>query len=389
MPIKGLTDQLPSFPQIGCIRKGAPKGKNRPGQDLTYFRVTFDEQEQETAERFRAIYGQEPREINIHLPFDDIDRVWAAWREAYRAGALIHRCDGEFVEYAINTRTGEVLVRGGIHLETGERVPCSGKVDCRPHGRLRVIIPDLRRLAYLMVLTGSLHDIVNISAQLEALRDLSGGRLRGLPLVLRRRPKRISTPSGPNGKRARREKWLLSIEADPRWVEAKLEQLEGASFPQLPRLEAGFVEEPEEPIKTEVTTIAPEPPPPASEEFISDEPPPEATEEDFVAGIMESIPYFNHRNHVRHTLNKLGLAWSPDQENELSDTLEEYASRRADEKAAAQAAVRLSSPKSAAPVQEPPFPPAVRPPPSEPPFQPAARPPAQEELVQQEELFGF
>lgn len=375
-PIKGMTDQLPSFPQIGTVRKGAPKGENRPGPDLTYFRVEFDEREAETAQRFRAIYGEEPREININLPFDDIDRCWEAWREAYRAGALIHRCDGELIEYAINTKTGEVLVRGGIHLETGERVPCSGKVDCKPHARLRVIIPELRRLAYLMVLTGSIHDIVNISGQLQAIRDLSGGQLRGLPLVLRRRPKRISTPSGPNGKRARREKWLLSIEADPRWVEAKLAQLEGASFPQLPRLEAG-VDEDEELIEAEVKAISPEPtttteefisdvrerptepsrspqsndePPPEAIEELIGEPPPEATEGDFLADIVSAIPYFNHQNHVRHTLNKLGLAWSPEREDALFDVLEEYASRRADEKAAVQAA--------AAPVEEPPFPPA-------------------------------
>ena len=369
MPIKGMTDQLPRFPQIGTIRKGAPKGKNRPGRDLTYFRVEFDEQEEETAERFREIYGEEPREISINLPFDEIDRCWEAWQEAYRAGALIHRCDGEFIEYGINTRTGEVLVRGGLHLETGERVPCSGKVGCKPHGRLRVIIPDLRRLAYLMVLTGSINDIVSISAQLQALRDLNGGRLRGLPLVLQRRPKRISTPSGPNGKRARRETWLLSIEADPRWVEAKLAQLEGASFLQL---EAGFAEEPEEAIKGEVTIIPLGPPPP-TEEFTgdvrepqsNDEPPLGPTEEDFIAGIVESIPYFRHGNDIRNTLVKLDLMWRPEDEEALLIALKEYANRRADEKAAVQAAsaraLRQSSavPQSnaATPVQEPLFPP--------------------------------
>ena len=98
MPIKGLTDRPVgdrAFPQIGTIRKGAPKQANRPGKDLNHFRVEFTQGEEETAKHFHELYGDEPRDINIILPFDEIDRVWEAWNEAYLAGALIHRCDGE------------------------------------------------------------------------------------------------------------------------------------------------------------------------------------------------------------------------------------------------------------------------------------------------------
>lgn len=235
MPIKGMTDQAPSFPQIGVIRKGAPKPKDgkRPGKDLQYFRVEFDEEEVEAAEVFARIYGNTPTEINILIPFDEIDRSWEAWREAYVASALIHRCDGENVVYAIDPKTGEVLVQNGVSVKTHQPVACDGKAKCKPTGRLRVIIPELQRLAYMLVLTTSIHDICNISKQLKGIKDMNGDRLRGIPLVLRRRPKKISTPSGPNGKRARRVKWLLSIEADPKWVKAKMEQIQAASYPRL------------------------------------------------------------------------------------------------------------------------------------------------------------
>ena len=235
MPIKGMTDQAPSFPQIGVIRKGAPKPEDgkRPGADLQYFRVEFDEEEAKASETFIEKYGNEPTEINILIPFDEIDRNWEAWREAYVTGALIHRCDGENVVYAINPSTGEIMVQNGLSVKTGQPVPCIANAGCKPSGRLRVIVPELRRLAYLMVLTTSIHDIVNISAQLEGIKAMNGGQLRGIPLVLRRRPKTISTPSGNNGKRARREKWLISIEADPKWVSAKLLQIEAASYPAL------------------------------------------------------------------------------------------------------------------------------------------------------------
>jgi len=259
MPIKGMTDQAPSFPQIGTVRKGAPKptDEKRPGADLKYFRVEFDAFETEAAEVFTGVYGETPAEINILIPFDEIDRSWEAWREAYVAGALVHRCDGENVVYAIDKGTGEVLVQNGLSLKTRHPVVCDGSAGCKPSGRLRVIVPELRRLAYLMVLTTSIHDIVNMSAQLEGIKTMNGGQLRGIPLVLRRRPKKISTPSGANGKRARREKWLLSIEADPRWVSAKLQQIEAASFPAL--LLAPADEDYDELVDAEFTTTGDNP----------------------------------------------------------------------------------------------------------------------------------
>lgn len=232
MPIIGLTDRNEgSFPQIGTVRKGAPKTQNAPGKDLAWFRVEFDEKETLAAQAFTARFGSEPTDIVIVLPFDEVGRCWEAWREAYVAGALIHRCDGEIVQYAINPKTGEKIVVNGIGPD-GRPVRCKGKPDgCRPVGRLRVIVPELQRLAYLVVMTTSIHDIINISDQLQGIASMNGGRLAGIPLVLRRRPKEISTPSGEAGKRARRKKYLVSIEADPEWVKAKLGAMHRSALP--------------------------------------------------------------------------------------------------------------------------------------------------------------
>jgi len=117
----------------------------------------------------------------------------------------------------------------------GEQMKCDGSADCKPTGRLKVIVPELRRLAFMTVLTTSVWDILNISRQLEAIRYMNGGKLQKVPLVLTRRPREISTPSGKGGKRARREKWLLGIEADPDWVEAQILRLPAIEEPlQLP-----------------------------------------------------------------------------------------------------------------------------------------------------------
>ena len=203
MPIKSLTNRQPQFPEIGQLRKGEEKTDNRPGKDLTYFRFTSDIPE--VLASFEEHYNGEPRLVNVFLPFQYVDESWEAWQEHWVAGGLKHRCDGEFV----------VLIQeedGTYNEPEPNTLACPG--DCKPSGRLKVIIPEFRRLAYVTVLTTSKHDIVNLDSQLRALQSVSAD-LRGVPLQIRRRKKNIPTPGTPGskGKRARRDSWLLSIEA--------------------------------------------------------------------------------------------------------------------------------------------------------------------------------
>lgn len=242
MPIQGLSNRGLSFPQIGDIRKGAPKdpAKNMPGRDLHWFRVNFDAQEEEAAKLFLETFKPEPTDIDIVLPFDEIERCWDPWCEAYTAGRMVARSDGEYFVYWQDLQTGELKVQNGLDKD-GKPVPHqevvgkAGKTDikCRPVGRLKVIIPALRRAAYLVVHTTSVIDIRNISEQLAAIQFMNGGHIAGVPLVLRRRPKMVSCPdSNDPGKKVRREKWMISIEADPKWVALKLTQMDRAALPE-------------------------------------------------------------------------------------------------------------------------------------------------------------
>lgn len=231
MPIKSLTNRAPQFPEIGQLRKGAKKPERGPGRDLDHFRFTSDIEEVQTA--FEDVYGPEPRLINCVLPYPYVDGMtqtdgnWQAWNEHWVAGGLKHRCDGEYVVRQQN--------KDGTYTDPEPgTVPCPG--NCEPCGRLRIIVPELKRLAHVMVLTTSKNDILNLDAQLRALEELNGD-LRGIPMQLRRTKNKISTP-GSNGKRARRDSWLLSIEAAPSWVELKLTAQEAAAIPQLPQPDA-------------------------------------------------------------------------------------------------------------------------------------------------------
>jgi hypothetical protein len=247
MPIIGLSDRGLAFPEIGSIRKGAKKTENAPGKDLTYFRVDFDVREVEAIAAFNKVYpGGQPADINIVLPFNTIAEVWDAWLEGYTTGRMVARADGEKFIYLVDCKTGDILVKNGIELKTGQPKPYTAgmvvgldyhnnPVKCKATGRLKVVLPELQRLAYLTVLTGSQHDIANISSQLLAIQTFCVGLGKGLggtPLVLRRRPHEISCPDPKDrGKRVRRTKWLLSIEADPEFVKRALLETKRLALP--------------------------------------------------------------------------------------------------------------------------------------------------------------
>jgi hypothetical protein len=245
MPIKGIADRAEGgFAQIGVIRKGGRKIKKYServhrevetiGPDLHYFRVEFDERDTETAQEFERVFGKQPTDIMIFLPFPELERCWEYWIETYNAGSLVHQCDGEYIHYAINPATGDKLVTNWISVKTGEREKCPGhpKGDgAKPTGRLRVIVPALKRVAYLVVKTTSWYDCQNITDQLEGFKKLNRGNVAGIPIILKRRPAMIPTP-GENGKKVRREKWLISLEVDPVWAAAKFEEVKRLATPE-------------------------------------------------------------------------------------------------------------------------------------------------------------
>lgn len=207
MPIKRLIRNTASFPRIGKIRKGGEKPNDKqPGKDLEYFR--FDSDDAHALQRFEAAYGKEPQQLNIYLPYESVEENFQTWQEAYVAGGLKHRCDGETC----------VIWQKPDGTYSQEPTPCPG--GCKEVGRLNVIIPELARLAYVTVETHSINDILQLTDNLQAALALRG-RLTGIPFILSRRPQEISTP-GVNGKRQRYTKYMLFLEPHPDWVQVQL-----------------------------------------------------------------------------------------------------------------------------------------------------------------------
>jgi len=216
MAIKGLTtreDITPRFRTLGKLRKGGEKTPKGYGPDLDHFRFTSDDPGIVAA--FADVYGAEPHAINVYLPYSTTEQNFPTWKEAWTAGGLQHRCDGETVTIWLG--------QDGKYHRTPK--PCPG--GCDEVGRLEVIIPELISSGYVGTVTmetHSLNDMIAITQVLLKAEELSGGDLRRVQFTLRRVPERISVPGwGDNkGKRQRVEKYLVKIEPAVDWAQAQM-----------------------------------------------------------------------------------------------------------------------------------------------------------------------
>lgn len=222
MPIVNLTTGVAGIPEIGKLRKGEAKpAPNKIGKDLTYFRFTTEDRAAMSA--FHAHYGAEPREVRILVPSMTTEENFHAWKECWVASSLKHRCNGQ---------TCVLWLKPDGQYST-DPIACPG--GCKQVGRLKVVLPVLKRLAYVTVLTTSIWDIINIEQNLLAIQILRGD-LRGIPMILQRREREISTPAvdakgNRTGGRVRRKKSLITIEAAPDWVEKQLDAQQRAALP--------------------------------------------------------------------------------------------------------------------------------------------------------------
>lgn len=239
MSIRGLTDKQAAFPSVGVLRKGEkkPETGNAPGKDLTYFR--FVSEDALANKMFADAYPNEDslRNINVFLPHKTTDENMDAWIEKWVAGGLVYRSDGESMALWRTDKGGySTEMKPDPKPEIGE--DGKRKDGSMQVGRLSVIVPELGRFVTITVMTTSKHDIINLTRQLRSYEAFRGD-LRGIPFVLKRRKEMISTPA-PGGKRARREKWLLSIETQPAWTMAQLGAMQQAALPS-----GGIVDMPE------------------------------------------------------------------------------------------------------------------------------------------------
>lgn len=238
MPIVTIK-QGSAFPEIGQFRKGEPKGEKAPGKDLRdRFRVVFypgEDNEKSEAKFLRVYESNLVKRVVFVLPFVNPFDCFDYYYEAYSAGRMIARADGEKYIRLIDPATHEVRVNNGepyTPFRPGDilgRSPKGIPIKARATGRLKIVLPELNRVAFMTVMTTSIYDVVRITQQLSALQQLaaflpSGRGVAGIPLTLQRRIVNV-TWTQEDGSARRVPHGLIDIETDPQWVEGMLSRL--------------------------------------------------------------------------------------------------------------------------------------------------------------------
>ena len=220
------------------------------------------------------------RELDVLLPFPDVERNFSAFYQVWAGGVLVCQGDGEFVQYATPLRaevkqhkkgdqivetthvynaSGETLVANGeaqIAFEwnghafkPGDTVECPGQshdfyphcAACKLSALLKVMMAheDLFRMGYYQISTGSKRNHDTIMGTLEMF---PADHVNSVPFKLRLVEEQVTYTE--NGQRKKGTKWFLQLEPDPKTTRRlygrKLQEMLGeVTEPSRPALSAG------------------------------------------------------------------------------------------------------------------------------------------------------
>jgi len=250
MPVKGWINNV-RLPRIGKIHLGVKQGQ--PGKQypkaVDYFVVKADESTSPAAAKaFADVYGEEPREIDVMFPSDDVETFFRQDLASYyrtKAGASDLFCKGDGERAVRSTEAGRVEMPC-LYQECP--IYASGK--CSEIGRLQFLLPKVKGLGVWQIDTGSFHSVSRLMGSIQMLQAVTGGRIRMIPLKLRVTPLAVSPDGKPKTvyvmdlgvEDMKLEDFLHNVVALP----AASPQVEAINVRELPedlRVEADLVDE--------------------------------------------------------------------------------------------------------------------------------------------------
>jgi hypothetical protein len=196
-PIRGIKGIIPQLCECGKIKIGR-KGKMttsrkgthfRPPEKLDHFIVTTmqktkDDDLVEDTEVMQVL-GDNCTEIPVMLLYDDPELNFVTSLAYYDSAACQCRGNGEIA----------VTADGKQITCDPEACPHATAGKCKPNGVLQVVLRDAPRVGGVWKFrTTGWNSIRNLMSSIEFIRDLTGGRLAGLPLMLTLQPKTTLIP---------------------------------------------------------------------------------------------------------------------------------------------------------------------------------------------------
>ena len=230
MPIRGVTDQQGGLPVIGRLRKGDPKPAKGPGRDTDHFRFTSGLSEVE--KQFQSVYGDKPAELQVYLPYRDLERNFPHNVEKWQAAGLMWRGDGEYLSLWYDGKARAYV----NDPEYRQKQPCPDDVNAKWTGRLFVILPQLWEAGYMglvMLTTTSKHDVLNLVRELIVIRDNApNADFRGIAFRLFRMEDTIARPTSDGG-RTLGTHFGVHLAALPLWQQPLLDKPKASAYAGL------------------------------------------------------------------------------------------------------------------------------------------------------------
>ena len=238
-PIDKISD-IRRLPRLGKVRLGIKKEgqKGTYPQAVDYFVCP---------EEVKAVHGDNPRELPVMFPNDDLELVAPQWLKCYSySQGLICKGDGKHCKRKVDTATGDFAsrdTREWVMTESicePEHCPMIGTKQCRKVMSLLFILHEVPGLGVYQLDTSSFYSIVNLNSQLAPdgfLRHFTKGRIAFIPLILSVEPREVTPPGV-----GRKTVHVLNVRAD-----VKLADLIRISRLQLAQVLLPTVEEAEPP----------------------------------------------------------------------------------------------------------------------------------------------
>ena len=230
MPIRDVTDlrRLPRIDKIHLgIKVAGQNGAEYP-KATDYFVCP---------EEVREVYGEQPKELSVIFPSDDMDVIASAWYRAYAGSrGLTCKGDGDRANRMIDANRifdashqgGEIppIADGRTTNVKWVYIDCPGKEceyylkkACRQLMMLQFVVQGVPGLGVYQLGTSSFHSIVQVYNSLELVRAAVGS-IAGVPLTLTLEPRDVS----PDGKK--KTVYVLHIRTEKTYEELQSAQIQ-------------------------------------------------------------------------------------------------------------------------------------------------------------------
>jgi len=188
MPIKGLTEKR-SLARIGKIHLGIKqkgKGGNLYPTATDYFVVYEDGNTAPgIVAKFKALYGEKPKEIDIIFPVNDPEIFFPQWLKRYGNNRLLCKGDGE-VALETNPATGEIKQIQCKYKDC----PYYQKGQCKEVANLLFYVQGIPEGVF-QIDTSSINSIKKINTAIDIIKSANGGKIAGIPLKLALVPMKV------------------------------------------------------------------------------------------------------------------------------------------------------------------------------------------------------